>query len=329
MRHFLSPTDITPSEREWILNRAVELKAQRSANPATSLRVGSLFFNPSLRTRISFEQAAQVIGGTCQTLNAGGDAWKIEMDPNAVMDGDSAECVVEAAGVLGRMFHILGVRSFPQGRPWDVEKTEPILRAFADNADCPIVSLEGALHHPCQALADHLTMREHFGETKGLKAALVWGYHPKALPTAVPNSFALQSALAGCDLTIVRPDGFDLDSDVMGQVEAAAGGPVKTTSDYQAGLEGAQVVYVKSWGRLDQPGQPTDSSLSNWTFDEDKLAMTNQAKVMHCLPVRRNVVLSGSILDSDSSIVLDEAENRLWAQAGLLDFLAKEIGVTA
>jgi ornithine carbamoyltransferase len=328
MNHFLAPTDLTHAEREAVLNRAIELKALKRPLDRTTLRVGALFFNASLRTRISFEKAAEVIGGTCLTLNTGSDTYKMEMDPEAAMNADTQENIVEAAGVLGRMFDIIGVRSFPTGQAWEIEKTEPILRAFAEHSGVPVVSLEGALHHPCQGLADHLTMKEHFGETKKLKVAMTWAPHPKPLPMAVPNSFALQSALAGCDLKIVRPEGYDLDPEVMASIEsesAAAGGSVEVTSNRDLGLEGANVVYVKSWGRMDHPGQSADASLADWTFGDSAWEMTDQAKVMHCLPVRRNVVISSSILDSDRSIVLDEAENRLWAQAGLLDHISKGV----
>jgi N-acetylornithine carbamoyltransferase len=325
MRHFLSPLDVTPDERNWILRRALELKAGARPPQPLAARVGSLFFNPSLRTRVSWEQAAGVLGCSCQTLNAGADMWTMEMDPHAVMDGATVECISDAAGVLGRYFGLLGVRAFPQGKPWEEEKTEPILNAFAERSGTSIVSLEGAMHHPCQSLADHLTLKESFGDNlKGSKVALMWAWHPKSLPLAVPHSFALQAALAGCDLTIVHPEGWDLDAEVLAQTREAAqesGGEVRVCHEVEDGLKGAKAVYVKSWGRPQLPGEPAPPELRSWTFGEDQWAQTDEARVMHCLPVRRNVEIASSLLDSDRSLTLDEAENRLWAQAGLMEFL--------
>lgn len=334
--HFLKPTDLAPDDREEILARARHIKANPFPPTPTRLRVGALFFNPSLRTRVSFEQAVWALGGNCQTLNAGGDSWKLEFDPHAVMDTDTVENVVEAAGVLGRYFHILGVRSFPGDQTWQVEKTEPVLSAFARHAGVPVISLEGTTHHPCQSLADHLTLLEHFGpDLAGLPVTLSWAYHPNPLPMAVPNSFALQAALAGTDLTIACPPGWELDDDVMAEVQTAAqtsGGQVKIVHDQAAALRAARVVYMKSWGRKDLWSDKTAERQARaphrgWILDDANWSHTNNAKVMHCLPVRRNVVIADTVLDSPRSIVLDEAENRLWAQAALLEHFARKQGV--
>lgn len=335
IRHFFAPTDLSIQERTQVLRRATELKANQVPADRQNLRIGSLFFNPSLRTRVSFEQAALQLGGTCQTLNASADSWGLEFDPDAIMDQDKVENVAEAAGVLGRYFHILGIRAFPTDQPWEVEKLEPILQAFAKYSGIPIVSLEGALHHPCQSLADHLTLQEHFGENlNGLPVTLSWAFHPNPLPMAVPHSFALQAALAGCDLTIAHPPGYDLDADVMTQVHEASqknGGQVKISHDQADGLKSANVVYVKSWGAQslwhDKTAERAQrQAYKNWILNDQTWQHTNNAKVMHCLPVRRNVVIGADILDSPRSIVLDEAENRLWAQAALLEFLAQSQG---
>lgn len=330
IRHFMAPTDLSRAEREAVLAVAARLKKEQPILPRRNLRAGALFFNPSLRTRVSFEQAVWMLGGNCQTLNSSADSWGLEFDPNAVMDGTSVENVVEAAGVLGRYFHVLGVRAFPTDHPWEIEKTEPVLRAFADHSGIPVVSLEGALHHPCQSLADHMTLVEHFGANlRGLKVTMSWAFHPNPLPMAVPHSFALQAALAGCDLTIAHPPGFDLDADVMHAIRASAiesGGGLRVTNDQVDGLQDAQVVYVKSWGRQDlwsdrDAERAYRSAYRDWILNDSTWQHTDSAKVMHCLPVRRNVVIGGDILDSDRSIVMDEAESRLWAQAGLIDFL--------
>lgn len=334
-RCFLDPTDLTLSERERVLARARELRTSKQPPQPSRLRVGALYFNPSLRTRVSFEQAAWLLGAHCQTLNAGADTWKLELDVDATMDGDAVEHGIEAARVLGRCFDVLGIRSFPGTRPWVEERRESLLRLFVENSDASIVSLEGAVHHPCQALADHLTLQDQFGQDlRGLPVVLTWAWHPKPLPMAVPNSFALQAALAGCDLRILRPKGYDLDPEFMQAVRARAadaGGSVRVFDDRFEGLEGAKVVYVKSWGRLDLWEDPRREiqerqALREWTFDQKALEATDSARVMHCLPVRRNVVISGEVLDGPNSIVTAQAENRIWAQAGLLDFLGRSMG---
>lgn len=328
--HVLQPTDLSDADRAAIFADAAVLKAADPAPVPNRLRVGAVYFNPSLRTRASFEQAVRVIGGACQTLNAGADTWALELDPAAVMDGDKAENIVEAARVLGKLFHILGVRSFRGSAPWEVERTEPVLRRFAEFAGVPVISLEGTSHHPCQGLADGLTLREQFGpDLAGLPVALCWAWHPRALPPAVPQTFLHEAALSGCDVAVVHPPGWELDADVMARARAEAaarGGAVNVFHDRAAGLAGRRVVYVKSWGRLDATG-PTDPSLRPWLVDERALGVTDDAKVMHCLPVRRNVVLAGEVLDGPRSIVTEQAGNRLWAQAALVRHLARTSGV--
>ncbi len=329
--HLISPSDLSDADRAAVIEAARRIKAStRPADPSI-LRVGALYFNPSLRTRASFEQAAALVGGRCQTLNAGADTWVLELDPDAVMDGGAAENVVEAARVLGQLFHVLGVRSFRGDGPWAVERTEPVLRRFAEHAGVPVVSLEGTTHHPCQGLADLLTLHEAFGDDlTGLPVTLTWAWHPRALPAAVPHTFLLQSALAGCDVTVAHPEGFDLDGDIVAEATAAAssrGGSVRVTHDRHEAMAGRRLVYVKSWGPLGASG-PTDPALRSWLIDEDSLKGTDDGKVMHCLPVRRNVVLAGEVLDGPRALVTRQAGNRLWAQAGLLDHLSTTLALS-
>ncbi len=330
-RVILGPADLTAAERERIFEVASRLKSQPNTAPVPSgLRVGALYFNPSLRTRASFEQAAWLVGGTCQTLNAGADTWGLELDPEAVMDGDKVENVAEAARVLGQFFHVLGVRSFRGDGSWEVERTEPVLRRFAQYSNAPIVSLEGTTHHPCQALADHLTMRERLGEDlSGQPVVLRWAWHPRMLPAAVPHSYLLESALAGCDVRVLHPEGYDLDAEILEQARTAAragGGDVRVSHDPRD-VAGARVLYVKSWGPLGQTGPNPDDLRADWQVDMDLVGRTEEAGVMHCLPVRRNVVISGDVLESPHSWVTQQAGNRMWAQAGLLSLLGTKVGV--
>jgi len=329
LRHVLGPADLSDADRAWIVERARSLKGEWAPAARTTLRVGALYLNPSLRTRASFEQAAHVIGASCQTLNAGADTWALELDPEAVMDGDKVENIVEAAGVLGQLFHVLGVRAFRGTGPWAAQRQEPVLRRFAEHAGVPVVSLEGAVHHPCQGLADLVTLHERFGDDlTGLPVALTWAWHPKQLPQAVPHTALLQMALAGCDVALAHPPGYELDPEIEAQAtEAAAvrGGQVRRFHDRAEALAGRRVVYVKSWGPLDGGGATPDA-LRPWLVDEPALAGTDDAAVMHCLPVRRNAVISSEVLDGPRSAVIQQAGNRLWAQAALLQRLAGEIG---
>lgn len=329
IRHVLRPTDLSDADRAQIVRRARELKAFRGVPAPSRLRIGGLYMNPSLRTRASFEQAAAVLGGRCQTLNAGSDTWALELDPHALMDGTAVENVVEAARVLGQLFDVLGVRSFRGARPWAEDRMEPVLAAFAEHAGIPVISLEGATHHPCQGLADLVTLHEQFGDDlTGLPVALTWAWHPKQLPQAVPHTALLQLALAGCDVALVHPEGYELDADIEQQASteaAARGGRVERFHDRALGLSGRKLVYVKSWGPL-HGGGGTPEALRPWLVDEAALASTDDGKVMHCLPVRRNAVISSGVLDGPRSLVIPQAGNRLWAQAALLERIGRQLG---
>ena len=324
------PADLSAAQRDQLMRRAAHFKASKLPPTPSRLRVGALYFNPSLRTRASFEQAVALLGGNCQTLNTSMDTWGLELDPTAIMDGTAVESVVEAARVLGRYFHILGVRSFRTDGPWSEQRCEPVLSQFAEHSGIPIISLEGAVHHPCQSLADLLTMREHFGDDlAGLPVTLCWSWHPKALPAAVPHSFLMQAALAGCDIAIAHPVGFDLDADIVTTATVAArssGGDVTIHHERSAALVGRRLVYVKSWGPLNE-GSATAPDLRPWCIDERALSPTDDGKVMHCLPVRRGVVITSDVLDGARSLITDQAENRLWAQTALLELLGTECGV--
>jgi N-acetylornithine carbamoyltransferase len=244
------------------------------------------------------------------------------------MDGATVEHIVEAARVLGRYADALAVRAFPKGEDWAVEREDRVVRDFARYCDKPVINLESSRRHPCQALADAMTLRERLGETRGKRFVLAWAWHPKALPTAVPASAALAAARLGMDVVIARPRGFDLDPDDMHlvtQLAREAGGSARLCDDFDAGIEGAEAVYVKSWGSLQAFGRPEEESalragLRDWRMTEPRLRHTRGGRgiVMHCLPVRRNVEIDDAVLDGPNSVVVDQAENRLHAQRALL-----------
>ncbi len=324
MEHFLSTTDWSPDRLDRFLATAAEVKAGRDRRRLDGKVLGMLFFNPSLRTRTSFQVAAYQLGGEAVALTVGQGMWDLEIADGVVMDGATAEHVREAAPVLSRYLDVLGVRAFPRGRSWASDRTDPVLAAFARHAEVPVINMESSVWHPCQALADALTWRE-LGLGPGDRVVLSWAWHPKPLPLAVPLSVMAVAAQRGLDLTVLRPAAFALDPEhvaAAAAVAAGTGGSVTETDDLAA-LEGARVVYGKSWGSLQAYGRPEEEAglragLRSWQVTPEWMARTADARFMHCLPVRRNVVVADAVLDSSSSAVVDQAENRLHVQKALL-----------
>jgi N-acetylornithine carbamoyltransferase len=254
----------------------------------------------------------------------------MESVEGAVMDGAAAEHLKEAVPVLGRFCAALGLRSFPAGVSWSEDKKENALAAFRKYSTVPVINMESASGHPCQALADLMTIKERM-KAKGKNFLLTWAPHVKALPMAVPNSAAEIAAMAGMNVTIARPEGYDLDPEVMARVQAncaAHGTKLRITDDVPAAYAGQHVVYAKSWGSIANYGKPPSSDpafRAKWTVTAAKMKKTDDAIFMHCLPVRRNVVVADEVLDGPWSVVIDEAENRLHtAKAVLLHLLAPE-----
>lgn len=326
-RDFLSTADWSREDLFALLDTAAQLKQDRLAKrPLAGRSVALVFFNPSLRTRASMQVGIFEMGGNAVVLEPGGTSWTLEHRAGSIMDGDKTEHVAEFVRVLGRYCAAIGVRTFAALKDWDAERTDPILKAFAEYSGVPIINLESAMHHPCQALADMMTIRERLGD-KPRRVVLSWAWHPKALPMAVPNSFALAAAQMGHELTIAHPDGYELDDELMAEIGRqahAAGGKVIVSNDLEEACEGADVVYAKSWGSRNFYGNSDDDIAARapyrqeWIIDEAKMALTNNALFMHCLPVRRNVIVTDGVIDSPQSVVVDEAENRLHVQKAIM-----------
>jgi N-acetylornithine carbamoyltransferase len=247
------------------------------------------------------------------------------------MDGDKTEHLKEFVHVLERYVSGIGVRTFAELKDWDSERTDPVLNAFAQYASIPVINLESAMHHPCQAMADMMTIKEHLGNTKR-KVLLTWAWHPKPLPMAVPNSFALAAAQFGHDLRIAHPTGYELDSALLRNIESIArknGGTVEYTNNVNEAFDDVEVVYAKSWGSKKFYGSPeTDIAFradmrNSWIIDAEKMSKSKSAIFMHCLPVRRNVIVSDEVIDSDRSVVIEQAENRMHVQKAILAELIK------
>jgi N-acetylornithine carbamoyltransferase len=330
-RHFLSTGDWTREQLESLLASAMRFKRDEDeSRPLAGRSVALVFFNPSLRTRASMQVGIYELGGNAVVLEPGGTSWTLEHREHAVMDADKTEHIAEFVRVVGRYCSLIGVRTFAALKDWDEERTDPVLRAFARYSDVPVINLESAMHHPCQSLADMLTIREKLGEGRK-KVTLTWAWHPKPLPMAVPNSFALAAAQVGHDLTIAHPPGYELDEDLMREINNAAfdaGATVTRTDDVEEAFDGAQVVYAKSWGSKDCYGSPQEDVemraqyRADWIVDAAKMARTDGGIFMHCLPVRRNVIVTDEVIDSPASVVIEEAENRLHIQKAIMTRLA-------
>jgi len=328
--HFLSTAKSSSDELSQLIDLARRFKhGDEESKPLAGRSVALVFFNPSLRTRASMQVGIYELGGNAVVLEPGGTSWTLEHREGAVMDGDKTEHVAEFVRVLGRYCVAIGVRTFAALKSWDEERTDPILNSFAKYSDVPIINLESAMHHPCQALADMMTIREQLGAGRK-KVLLTWAWHPKPLPMAVPNSFALAAAQMGHDLTIAHPPGYELDDELMDEIRrqaAGAGGRVAVEHDAEKAFDGAEVVYAKSWGSRSFYGSPEKDISTRaqyrekWIVDEQKMARTKGATFMHCLPVRRNVIVTDGVIDSPSSVVIDEAENRLHVQKAILSKL--------
>ena len=334
-QHFLGSTDFTQDAFLDLVDHALALKQGRWRPSLVGVVMGLLFFNPSLRTKASLASGVAQLGGTTIELSPGQNTYAFEFRDGAVMDGATQEHIKEAAAVLGRYCHILGVRASElitreaataATGAWATARQDTVVRSFARYAGVPVINLESNLWHPCQGLGDALTLRERFGRTQGRKYVLTWGYHPKALPTATPHSQMMAAVDLGMDVTLAYPEGWDLDPQVMAAAHtraAQAGGSISIAHDQDAAVAGADVVCLKSWGALAHYGDwgpelAERSHLKHWIVDEDLMGKTNDAAFMHCLPVRRNVKVTDGVLDGPWSIVIDQAENRMHAQNALI-----------
>lgn len=316
IRKFISVNDV--QDINALLQKALAYKVDPFKNKSMGAgkRIGCLFLNPSMRTRLSTQIAAQNLGMDAIVFNVGQEGWALEFEEGAVMNGTSVEHVKDFAPVLGKYFDILAIRTFPSLKNRDDDYRELYMGQFVKYAGIPVVSLESATLHPLQSLADLITIQETFLNSPSLhdaKIVLSWAPHVKPLPQCVANSFAQWiNAWGKPNFVITHPPGYELG-------EQFTKGAVINTSQEDA-LKNADFVYVKNWSSYKDYGKILSTD-ENWMLTANKLTVTNNAKVMHCLPVRRNVELSEEILDGENSIVTQQAGNRVWAAQAVLDSL--------
>jgi N-succinyl-L-ornithine transcarbamylase len=314
MKQFTSVHDVT--DINALVAEALALKQNPYSNQSLGANktIGLVFLNPSLRTRMSTQKAALNLGMNAMVLNIDKEGWALELQDGAIMNGTTVEHIREAAAVLGQYVDILGVRSFPGLKNREEDYSETIFNKFVEFCGVPVVSLESATRHPLQSLADLITITE-LKQVERPKVVMTWAPHIKPLPQAVPNSFAEWMCHADVDFVITHPEGYDLST------EFTRGAAI--TYNQQEALNGADFIYVKNWSAYEPYGEmPGLGRYDNWMLTNQGLLQTNNAKVMHCLPVRRNIELSDEILDGANSAVIHEAGNRVWAaQAVLKDIL--------
>jgi len=326
--NFLDGTEYGPAGIRNLAHRALALRdGAVEPNRFDGARIAAVFLNPSLRTRTSLEVAAGALGIQPVVVNPGKDAWALELRDGAVMDGCAVEHMADAVKVLAEYADVLALRAFAQLEDVDVDRADPVLTAFAKHAPVPVINMESALWHPLQGLADTATWMQHLGgltrDLKGIPITLTWAPHPKALPAAVANQVLLSAAMQGMQVTVAHPPGFDLDPDIIEQARATAG-TVEISHNQEEAFAGARVVVAKSWSGFSGYGDREAEAIrraehADWTVTAEKMALTDDAGFMHCLPVRRNVVVEDAVLDGEKSWVHETAGLRMWTTMALLE----------
>jgi N-acetylornithine carbamoyltransferase len=327
VRRLLSLAELAPAEVVELVELARELERRPRPRALAGKVLGLLFFNPSLRTLASFQAGMARLGGSSFVISPGQGSWVLETRSGVVMDGAAAEHVREAIPVLAGYADALGIRAFAGGTDLAADLADSAFRAMAEVCPVPLINLESAIDHPCQALGDWKTLDDLGVPAAGGRFVLSWAWHPKALPLAVPAAAVHMAALRGMEVTVLRPEGFGLPHEVMERARraaAAAGGSVRESADRRAALAGAQVLYAKSWTSSRCYGDAAAEAelragLRDWCVDESWFAAAVPGcRFMHCLPVRRGVVVRDEVLDGPRSVVVRQAHNRMWVQMAVL-----------
>lgn len=308
MKNFINSRDII--DYQYLLN-----DINKHKNNSTDLSfvgknkvLGLLFFNPSLRTRLSTQKAAMNLGFKSIVMNFKDDGWQLEFDENIIMSGKKAEHIKDAAKVISQYCDILGIRAFAELKDKKNDNSDKIINSFVKYASIPILNLESSVAHPLQALADAATINENKNSNKP-KIVLSWAPHPKSLPHAVANSFINMCKINNYDLTITNPKGYDLNKKITEGIQII--------NDQELAFKNADFIYAKNWSSYDQYGKVLLND-DSWIINEHKMRLTNNAFFMHCLPLRRNVVVTDSVLDSNKSLVIQQANNRTYATQTIL-----------
>jgi len=331
MKNFITTDDWTRSDLQEILDYAKYLKKERFQDTLKNKSVALLFFNPSMRTRTSFEIGVQELGGYAVVLHPGKDAWPIEFKMNALMDQDSEEHIIEVAKVLSEYCDLIAVRSFPKFQDINEDISDNVIKSFEKFSTVPVVNME-TITHPCQELAHILSLQEEIGDLDGKNYLITWTYHPKPLNTAVANSSLLIASKFGMNVKLLCPtEDYILHESFISKAQencSKNNASFEITHNIEDGYSDADIVYAKSWGAINYFNDANNEKIlrdkfKNFIVDEKKMALTNNAKFSHCLPLRRNIKATDAVMDSDYCIAVQEAANRLHVQKSLLTTLLK------
>ncbi len=329
--HLISLNDLSKAQVDDLLDLSMRMKKRPAKVELSGKTVGLLFFRGSLRTRASLEAAMTQLGGNTINLTAASDFWELESASGTVMDGRAPEHVKDAAAVLSCYVNALAIRPKPAGNSWAVDRRDAEMRTWAQHSRVPVINMESCLWHPLQALADLLTLRETLGELRGKRLAIVWTHSPTPASPAVVHSLLHAVLAQGMNVNVAHPEGFELDGEVLAQARAvadASGAKFEHTPTAVGATQGAHVVYARSWHSIEDYGNATLAAsrrarTSSWMVDEKLMAHGTDAKLMHAMPVRRNLEVTDAVLDGPRSLVVRQAENRLHSQKALLSMLLR------
>ena len=333
MKNFITTKDWSKSEIQEILDYSKELKINKFQNILKNKSVALLFFNPSMRTRTSFELGIQQLGGMAVVLHPGKDAWPIEFKLDQIMDNESEEHIKEVAQVLSEYCDLIAVRAFPKFEDLEEDLSDNVIKSFAKYSSVPVINME-TITHPCQELAHILTLQEKFGDLSGKNYLLTWTYHPKALNTAVANSALMIASKFGMNIKLLCPtEDYLLHESFLDEANLQCANNKTTfeiTHDIDNGYKDADIVYAKSWGSINFYNDPENEKIirnkyKHFIVDSKKMNMTNNGVFSHCLPLRRNVKATDAVMDSDYCLAIEEAGNRLHVQKSLLTNLLGDL----
>lgn len=340
MKHFITGAEFNHQELAAMIELALDFKHGKKLPDLHGKILTLIFGNPSLRTRLSFESGMKKMGGHVNVIEAA-NSWQFEYRDGVIMNEGRPEHIKEAARVISRYSDLIGLRqselmttaqSHQNSPAWAELKKDQAITQLARYATRPVINMESNMFHPCQGMADMMTLKEHLGSLAKKKYVLTWAPHPKALPLATPHSQLLTPAIFGMDVTLVSPEEFPLDPDVVSLAKQKAqesDGSLAISHDQRDVFKDADVIVAKSWASLHYFGDwnreaECRAKYADWTVTEEKMKLTNSAVFLHCLPVRRNVVVTDEVLDSKESLVIDEAENRMWVQMAIINYLLKK-----
>lgn len=332
MKHFITTADWSQLQLQSMIDMANEFKQGAQSDALKNKSVALLFFNPSMRTRTSFELGTFQLGGHAVVLEPGKSSWPLSFEFGEVMDGEAEEHVAEAAKVLSRYCDLICIRAFPKFIDWQIDRQDLMLKSFAEHATVPVINME-TITHPCQELAHMQAIEQHIGKPQKKKYVLTWTYHPKPLNTAVANSSLLIASKFGMDVTLLCPtEDYLLDERYMNLAKQNAeqyGGSFNVTHNIEEAYQDAEIVYAKSWGALPFFGnweaeKAIRDQYKHFIVDERKMALTNSGKFSHCLPLRRNIKATDGVMDADYCIAIDEAENRMHVQKAIMSQLINQ-----